>query len=163
LPGTGSNGGIKVRVAVFAGDKEIGVRFVDLRVQYSCRQIVARDNIPTGARITEQNTKVESVLSNNPESPDWKAPYGLVARRNISAGGVINAGMVRQIKPEILVRRNKHVAVVISRPGLAITAIGRALEDGHVGEYIKVQMRITDSSRTIIARVNNDGTVEPVL
>jgi flagella basal body P-ring formation protein FlgA len=76
---------------------------------------------------------------------------------------VINAGMVRQIKPEILVRRNKHVAVVISRPGLAITAIGRALEDGHVGEYIKVQMRITDSSRTIIARVNNDGTVEPVL
>lgn len=163
LPKACSNGCIKVRVAAVAGDEEIGVRFVDLKVQYPGREVIAQDDIPAGAIITRENTKIASVFSDRPQSPNWKAPYGLVARRNISAGSVINTGLVRQVRPEVLVKRNKHVAVVISKPGLAITAIGRALEDGHAGEYIKVQMRITDTSRTIIAKVNNDGTVEPVL
>ncbi|MFA5552990.1 MAG: flagella basal body P-ring formation protein FlgA [Phycisphaerae bacterium] len=69
----------------------------------------------------------------------------------------------RQARPEVLVRRNRHVSVVISKPGLYITSVGRALEDGREGDFIKVRMHISDSSRNIIARVNSDGTVEPVL
>jgi hypothetical protein len=74
-----------------------------------------------------------------------------------------NQPLPKQANTEVLVKRNKPVAVVITRPGLLITSAGRALEDGRAGEYIKVQMQITDSSRTIVARVNNDGTVEPLL
>lgn len=163
LTQTEENGKIIIDVAVLSQGKQIASREVHFKTQYTSRRIIARQDISSGQLITEDNTKIENSLSDKPEPQDWKAPYGLLAKRRIAEGDEINSAMVRQVKPEIVVRRNKHVAVVISRPGLSITSVGRALEDGCAGEYIKVRMQITDDSRTIIARVNNDGTVEPVM
>ena len=40
------------------------------------------------------------------------------------------------------------------------TAVGKAMQDGKVGEYIKI--RNIDSQRILVAKVNSDRTVEPV-
>jgi flagella basal body P-ring formation protein FlgA len=64
------------------------------------------------------------------------------------------------LKPDVIVKRNQNVVIRMERPGLSVTAVGKAMQKGSVGEYIKV--RNVDSQRLILARVNEDGTVEPV-
>ncbi|MHC4762939.1 MAG: flagellar basal body P-ring formation chaperone FlgA, partial [Planctomycetota bacterium] len=62
--------------------------------------------------------------------------------------------------PHILLKRNQNVVIKVDRLGLLITAIGKTMQDGRVGEYIKV--RNVDSQRIIMAKVSEDGSVEPV-
>ena len=79
----------------------------------------------------------------------------------LAADQEIRADMVQSPEPAILVRRNEPVTIRIQRPGLTITAMGLALQEGRAGEPVKV--RNADSSRVIVCKVNADGTVEPVL
>jgi flagella basal body P-ring formation protein FlgA len=68
--------------------------------------------------------------------------------------------MVAPANPVVIVKRNQTVVIRIEIPGLLITAMGKAMRDGRSGEYIKVQN--VDSRRIIYARVNEDGTVQPL-
>ena len=69
--------------------------------------------------------------------------------------------MVSAAQAPVVVQRNETVVIRIERPGLTVTAVGMALQEGRAGEYVKV--RNTDSSRVIVCKVNADGTVEPML
>jgi len=68
--------------------------------------------------------------------------------------------MIGPARPAVVVGRNQTVVIRIERPGILVTAIGKAMQDGRVGEYIKV--RNVDSQRIILAKVNEDGAVEPI-
>jgi flagella basal body P-ring formation protein FlgA len=68
--------------------------------------------------------------------------------------------MVAPVKPAVVIKRNQNVVIRIERPLLMVTAIGKAMNDGRTGEYIRV--RNLNSQRIILARVKEDGTVEPV-
>ncbi|HSV27357.1 MAG TPA: flagella basal body P-ring formation protein FlgA [Sedimentisphaerales bacterium] len=59
-----------------------------------------------------------------------------------------------------VVFRNRPVTIEIAVPGLSMTAMGLALEDGRAGQVIRV--RNMDSKRNIVTRVNADGSVSPV-
>jgi len=87
-------------------------------------------------------------------------PYGLIARRRLPANSVIKPSMVGPVKPQILLKRNQNVTIKVERPGLLITAIGKTMQDGRVGENIKV--RNVNSQRIFLAKVNADGSVQPV-
>ena len=150
----------KVLVSVFSGSKEIGVREVRFSLKYNCRRLVAKVDILPGAVISHDNVKVEEAASNYPEPANWVVPYGFVARRRLPANTVISTNMVGPVKPHILLKRNQNIVIKIDRLGLLITAIGKTMQDGRVGEYIKV--RNADSQRIIMAKVNEDGSVEPV-
>jgi flagella basal body P-ring formation protein FlgA len=84
-----------------------------------------------------------------------------VTGRRLSADTVIRPGMVGPLKPQLLLKRNQSVVIQIEKLGLLVTAVGKTMQEGRVGEYIKV--RNIDSQRVILARVNENGTVEPVL
>jgi flagella basal body P-ring formation protein FlgA len=157
----GARNQAKVQIAVVADGEEVDVREVAFHIRYNCRRAVALVDIAAGEVITAENVKIEKGLSNRPEPADWQGPYGLIARCRISGGDVLGADMVRRRKPVVVVERNQAVVVRLERPGLLVTAMGKAMEDGAVGEYVKV--RNVDSQRIIVARVNEDGTVEPVL
>ncbi len=150
----------KVRIAVFSNDKEIGVREVTFRLKYNCRRLVAQVDIPSGAVISPENVKIEKTVSNYSEPANWAVPYGFVAKRLLPAKTVIRRGMVGPVKPKVLLKRNQNVVIKVDRLGLVITAIGKTMQDGRVGEYIKV--RNVDSNRIILVRVNEDQSVEPV-
>ena len=150
----------KVQITVLADEKEIGAREVTFRLRYNCRKAVAMVDIPAGQSITSENVKIEKEFSNYPEPANWNPPYGLVAKRRIPAKITVKPYMVGQANPEVIVKRNQTVVIQIKSPGLMITAMGKALQDGRSGEYIKVQN--VDSRRIILARVNEDGCVEPV-
>ncbi len=84
----------------------------------------------------------------------------MVTKRAVPANTVLGPHMVAPVKPAVVIKRNQNVVIRIERPLLVVTAIGKAMNDGRTGEYIKV--RNVNSQRIILAKVNEDGTVEPV-
>ena len=151
---------IRVQIDVLSGDKVIGSREVIYRLRYNCRSIVALTDIPAGQTISPENVKVEETVENYPELADWKSPYGLITRCRIPANTVIRPGMIGPVKPVVIIKRNQMVVIRIERPGLLVTTVGKTMQDGRAGEYIKV--RNVDSQRILLAKVQEDGTVEPV-
>jgi flagella basal body P-ring formation protein FlgA len=150
-----------VRVALIADGNQLGMREVTFQLKYCARRAVALTDIGSGSIIIAENVRIEETVSDEPEPADWQPPYGLVARRRIPAGTVIASNMVTPVKPEVVLKRNQTVLIRIEKPGLVVTAIGKAMQDGCAGEYIKV--RNVDSKRVILARVRQDATVEPLI
>jgi flagella basal body P-ring formation protein FlgA len=152
----------KVQITVLVNGQEAGVREVTFRLLYYCRTAVTLVDIQTGTLISPENVKIEKTLSDCPEPSDWTAPYGLIAARRLPAQTVICSHMVGPVKPAVILERNQTVVVRVAKPGLLLTTTGKALQKGRVGDYIKVKVQITNTPRTITAKVNEDGSVEPV-
>ena len=149
----------KVEIDLLSGDKKIGQREVSFWLKYDCRQVTTKVDIPAGGIISTENVKIETAPSDYPEPAGWKPPYGLTARRRLAAKTVLRQNMVGPLKSPIIIKRNQNVVIRIERPGFVVTAIGKTIQDGRTGEYIKV--RNVDSQRIILVRINEDGTVEP--
>ncbi len=150
-----------VEITVLADGKKIGTRNVTFSMQYECRTPVAIIDIPAGTLISTENIKIEKRPSSYPEPADWKAPYGLIAKNKIPANTAINTNMIGSITSHTVLKRNQNVVIRIKKPGFEITALGMTMQDGKTGDFIKV--RNVDSQRIIMARINEDGSVEPVL
>ncbi len=151
----------KVQIATLQEGKQIEVSEVSFRLKYNCRQAVTLVDIPAGEVISPENIKIENTVSNYPEPDQWMLPYGLTAKRRLKANTVLQPYMVSPAKTEIIIKRNQNILIRIESYGLLVTATGKAIQDGRAGDYIKV--RNIDSKRIILARVDEDGTVEPVL
>ncbi|OHB49454.1 MAG: flagella basal body P-ring formation protein FlgA [Planctomycetes bacterium GWF2_41_51] len=149
-----------VIVTVFSGEQEAGSREAAFILKYNCRKAVTTVDIPAGAIISSENVRVENTVSNNPEPANWAVPYGLAVKRPVPANTEISMGMAEPVKPEIILKRNQNVLIKVDRLGLLVTAMGKTLQEGRAGEYIKVQN--LSSQRVILAIVNEDGSVEPV-
>jgi flagella basal body P-ring formation protein FlgA len=158
---TGARNQARIEITIFSGSKKIGVRQVTYTLIYECRQAVTKVDIPEGGIFSSENIKIEKIQSNDPEPANWKPPYGLIAKKRLPANTVLQPNMLRSLKSPVIVKRNQNVVIRIERPGFLITAIGKTMQDGKAGEYIKV--RNMDSQRIIIAKISEDGTVEPVL
>ncbi len=154
------NSQVNVTVTVFSGDKNLGSRNVVFRLEYETRTPVAISDIAQGAVISTENVRIEKRPSNFPEPADWKSPYGQTATKVIAANTVLRDDMIGSIGPQIIIKRNQNVIIRINKPGFLITAVGKTLQDGKAGDFIKV--RNVDSQRIIIAKVKEDGSVEPV-
>ncbi len=74
---------------------------------------------------------------------------GLESRRSLRRGQPIRRGQVGRAR---LVRRGDVVTLELRRPGLLLTALGRALEDGARGEVIRLVN--LDSERPLRGRVS---------
>ena len=149
-----------VEIGIFSGDEKIGERQVAFTLKYESRQAVTRTDIPAGTVISPENVEIQKKQSDYPEPADWKTPYGLIAKRRLAPNTVIRPSMMGPAESPTVVERNQNVLIRVERPGFVITANGKAMQDGKAGEYIKV--RNADSQRIILARINADGSVEPV-
>jgi flagellar basal body P-ring formation protein FlgA len=158
---SGMRGHVAVQVVVTADGKEVGTREISFRLKYQRRRAVTVREVAEGTLLTPEDVKIETVVSDHPQPPGWKPPYGLVAVRKLAEDTELRADMVSAPQAPVVVRRNETVVIRIERPGLTITALGTVLQEGRTGEYVKV--RNTDSSRVIVCKVNPDGTVEPML
>ncbi len=158
---TGVRNQAKIEISILSGSNKIGVRQITYALIYECRQAVTKVDIPEGGIISSENIKLEKIQSNDPEPSNWKAPYGLIAKNRLPANTVLQPNMLRSLESSVIVKRNQNVVIRIERPGFLITAVGKTMQDGKAGEYIKV--RNMDSQRVIIAKISEDGTVEPVL
>jgi flagella basal body P-ring formation protein FlgA len=79
---------------------------------------------------------------------------GKTPRRPLRANAPLRPG---DVELPIVIHRNDLVLIVLERPGMYMTAQGKALEDGGQGAVIRVAN--TQSSRTIDAVILGAGRV----
>lgn len=79
---------------------------------------------------------------------------GSTPRKNLTAGETVRADAIQMPR---MVGRGDLVTLVFNQDGMFLTAKGRALEDGAMGQVIKVSN--SSSNRTISARVTADKEV----
>jgi flagella basal body P-ring formation protein FlgA len=154
---------VKINVAVMSGGYKISEQQVEFRLGYISKQIVATKNIKRGEVLSSENITITEEVKNKEQSQKLQQPYGLVARRAIHNGNVITDSMVDTAEKKVIIKRNSNVAVTIKKDGLFMQAIGKSLEEGRIGDYIKVRMQISNLSRVIYAQIKPDGTVEPLM
>jgi len=82
------------------------------------------------------------------------ALVGMEVKRTLSPGRLVQAGSVGA---PVVVGRNRPVTVEYRSGPLLLTAKGRALQDGGLGDLVRVQN--LDSNRTLHAVVTGPGTV----
>jgi flagella basal body P-ring formation protein FlgA len=152
----------KVWVGVVKDGAEVGGCEVAFDLKYKRRRAVATVDIAEGVVISPENVRVEKMSANSPADVGWSAPYGLVAKRRIKKGSVLNGSTVGPVEPPVVIKRRQTVVMKIETDGLSISALGQALSDGKVGEFIRVK-GLNRNSRIIVGKVKQDGTVEPVL
>jgi len=158
---TGSPNQALVQITVFVDGKEAGMQEAVYRLKYNSSTAITAMDIPAGTVLSVDNVRIGKMLSDNPEPAGWKPPYGFITRRRLPADTALTSEMLAAVKPPVVVEKNKTVIIHFENPGFMITAIGKAMQDGRSGEYIKIKN--ISSQKTIIAKVNQDGTVEPVL
>ena len=170
----GSINQAKVKVSVLSGGQVIDTRDIAFILKFDGYKLVAKTDIPRGSVITSGNVELKKVISNYPDPSNWARsfyseiteektafmPEGLVAKRKLVKGSVIYSGMIGPPRPKVILERNQNVLIKIDKFGLVITTMGKAMQDGREGECIRIQN--VDSQRIIMARVVEDGTVEPV-
>lgn len=151
---------VKVRVAAAAGQRALATRDVLFRLSYLTRRVIATENIRAGERITPANARIETVRVDRRPLRVWRSPYGETAATAVDAGREITPGMIRDASAQIALRRGQAVTLKIETKLYVVTATGEAMENGRVGDLIKVKN--ARSRRVVHARVMPDGTVEPL-
>lgn len=150
----------KVTVKILADGNEVAATDIIFRLKYNCKTTVTTGNITKGSILSSDNCEIKTKVLDYPQKADWNPPYGLAARRYLPKGITVREDMVWPLESETIIKRNQAVIILIERPGLTITATGKAIQEGKVGELIRVQN--IDSQRIIMARVNEAGSVSPV-
>jgi flagellar basal body P-ring formation protein FlgA len=156
-----TRGFVTIQIVVTADGKDCGMREIPFRLRYQGHRVMTAKEVPEGTPLTPENVKIETVVSDQPEPASWRPPYGLVAVRTLAADTEIRGDMAGAAQSPVVVLRNETVVIRIQQPGLTVTAVGVALQEARAGEFVRV--RNADSSRIVICKVNDDGTVEPVL
>jgi len=150
----------RVWVGVVRDGVETGGYEVGFDLKYKRRRVVATVDIVAGVVLSPENVQVETTMASAPEPAGWSVPYGQVAKRRIKKGAVITGNVVGHAEPPVVIKRRQTVVMKIETGGLYVSAVGVALSDGKVGQYIRVKG--PNNSRIVVVKVKADGTVEPV-
>lgn len=157
------SGGVrKVRVAVLQDSRPAAVQEVFFTVRYAVRRVVAAVELPAGTVLTSENVQIETVHSDQPEPDGWVVPYGMATRQRIAAHGTVSEAALETPPATLLVRKRQAVLVRVDNGALFVSASGEAMDDGAVGQVVRVRRGQRPQERIITCRVMPDGSVEPV-
>ncbi len=130
--------------------------WINVRVDRKVKVVVAKISIPRGTLIRESMVKISQVPSLRARGglSDLKEVIGKVSRRDILPGDVIRE---RDLSPLFLVKRGQPVRVIYVDGPIHIELLGVSLENGAVGNIIKVKNLST--GKVLRCRVLKDGSV----
>jgi len=139
---------------ITGADRGERAEFVGSYQRYVDVPVLAMD-IDRGQIIGPQHLTM--VRSSSPDAARFSGMaeiVGMAARRRLRAGTTPGAGDIE--RPRV-VQRNNLVTITFQMPGLMLSAQGRALEDGAVGDTVSV--RNVSSNRVIQAVAESEGRV----
>lgn len=135
-----------------AGEKTAATPGERKRFEY----VAPLEYIRRGTVITRELLAMKTVDRALPDgATSFEEVVGKRAERGLAKDTAINRGHV--VQPP-LVARNDWVRIVIDKPGLKITGLGKAQEDGYMGDIIEVRR----GSQALRARVAGPKSVEIV-
>jgi len=145
-------------IVVLKDGAEVGRGAVYVRVEVFREVVVARRKVLKQQPLSNDDLdikKLEVSLYPNKYFVDKNLIIGKISTTLIPEGAVLLQWMV---KDEPVVGRGTNVKIVIRSEGLLVEAQGEALEDGQLGEIIKVRRR--GIKQNIEAEVIGPGQVE---
>ncbi|MEO2083796.1 MAG: flagellar basal body P-ring formation chaperone FlgA [Desulfurobacteriaceae bacterium] len=128
-----------------------------VRIEKLVKAVVSRVPIPKGAVITADMIRLKEIPSSKSRGTFGKPEFviGGKARRKISAGTIIRE---RDIEPNFAVKKGMPVKVVYRSGAIRIELLGVSLENGFVGNIIRVKNIST--GKVLLCRVTGNGVVE---
>jgi flagellar basal body P-ring formation protein FlgA len=123
----------------------------DVRIVVPAHDI-ARGDVIEGSDLTFGTVTGTALMNGTVTSID--ALKGMEARRMLRAGEAVSTNDVRR---PIVVTRGQTITMTFEAPGVDLTAMGRAMSEGGVGDTVTVQNPA--SFRMISAIVTAPGTV----
>jgi len=133
---------------------EVTVRFEVKRYE---DVIVAANTIDTGDSLSAPDLRIERAdvgPLGNLYFTDAAKAIGMTARRPIPRGTVLNSSMLTST---LVIKRGATVQIVAKVGDMQVGATGQALNDGAVGDLVRVQN--LDTKKIITGRVQADATV----
>jgi flagella basal body P-ring formation protein FlgA len=130
--------------------------FVPIRVANSINVVVADKPIRANAIISADALRIERRSSNTlPQQFATRIDevVGLTARRGIGVGAIVEAGLLDATKA---IERGAIVTLTTARSGIIVRAEGIALEDGALGQRIRLR---TPAGRVVEGIVTSDSEV----
>lgn len=176
LPAVTPDETVTIKAEPHAGQRTTGRVQVDVRifVQGECRLalpvqfhvrpcqkvVVCRKRIEKGEALDDSNTFVEShpVDGKSSLALPPEAGKGAKAQKPLLPGQVVQRDDVETGEKPALIRAQDSVKIQVRLGGLRVTAAGQALQEGRVGQLIRVQN--VDSRKVVIGRVIEGGLVE---
>jgi flagella basal body P-ring formation protein FlgA len=123
----------------------------NIRVVVPVRDI-ARGEVLAGSDLSFGTFNGTALMNGTITSMD--AVAGMEARRVLHAGQTLSAGDLRR---PIVVNKGQTVTMMFEAPGVELTAMGRAMSEGGIGDTVTVQNPA--SFRMVNAVVTAAGTV----
>jgi len=137
----------RVTVGVRCGDGQ--TRYLQARVTAIGQYWVAAQDIPVGTLVTASMLEARSGdLTTLPRQAvlDENAAVGRVATRTLARGSVVQSS---QLQAPALIQRNRTVSVEAIGQGFRVVRQGEALQDGALGDTVRVRM----SNRSVLTGV----------
>lgn len=128
----------RVTVGVRCGDGQ--TRYLQARVTAIGRYWVAAEDIPVGTLVTESMLEPRSGdLTALPRQAvlDENAAVGRVTTRSLARGSIVQDS---QLQAPWLIQRNRTVSVEAIGQGFRVVRQGEALQDGALGDTVRVRM-----------------------
>jgi flagella basal body P-ring formation protein FlgA len=134
--------------------------WIPVRVDKKVDAVVASRDIPKGKVVTLQDVKREKLPSLRVRGGvlTIESVVGKVAKRNIRAGEVIKE---RDLEPNFVVKKGKPVKLIYESGGIHVELLAVALENGAVGDIIKVKN--VSTGKVLVCKVIGENTVKFLL
>lgn len=137
----------RVTVGVRCGDGQ--ARYLQARVTVVGQYWVAAEDIPVGSLVTAAMLEPRSGdLDQLPRQAvlDEAEAVGRVTTRTLAKGSVVQSA---QLQAPWLIHRNRTVSVEAVGPGFRVVRQGEALQDGALGDTVRIRM----TNRSILTGV----------
>ena len=131
--------------------------WLPVRVERKVKVVVAVRPIPRGSVITADKVSLKEVVESKARggTDNLSSVVGATAKRDFLPGDVITE---RGIVPNFAVKKNQPVRVVYRSGAIRVELLGIALQNGIVGNIIKVKNPST--GKVLLCRVTGSGLVE---
>lgn len=137
--------------------KLIGRGQIRLRIRKFAEVLVARDRLPRHSKLIRADFEIKRVeITSLREQPvrQIKSMSAFRLKRNLSRGNILT---LRSIEPVPDIDVGREVSILFSGRLFQISAPGRALQAGAIGDIVKVKN--LSSGRIVRARVLDKNTV----
>lgn len=127
------------KVTLWVNGSEVESFGVPLKITVLDNVWVAKDNINKGEALTDINTSIEekdiSLIADYAARQNSDV-LNSITKKNFHSGEIIDNRFV-EIAPTV--RRNSYVSVIFQTASITIVSDGEALDDGRLGDFVKVR------------------------
>ncbi|MFO0968398.1 MAG: flagellar basal body P-ring formation chaperone FlgA [Gemmataceae bacterium] len=154
IEGKRTSGRVRVDVSVLDGDRKVASVPVFFDVSFMAHVAVARRRLPLGETIPAEAIGSERALQSKGEGYISAAEArGKTVRATLEPGAKISADDLKETtSDEAPVVKTRDLVRLVAQAGpVSVTARGEAMQDGRIGDMIRV--RNVDSSKVVSGRV----------